>query len=122
MAGRMAQRLRAAVLPVEPAVWAGLAALADPVRLRLIVLLREREQCVCHLTEVLGLSQGTISHHMAVLKRAGLVHKRHDPCDTRWTYYALDERNAAALLCAISELLDTSGTDRTPASCRGRCD
>ena len=118
MAGRIAQRLREAELPVEADLWAGLSALADPVRLRIVALLREREQCVCHLTAELGLSQGTISHHMGVLKRAGLVRDRRDPDDARWVYYGLDEQVACRLKAHLGDLLDTSRTDPTPASCR----
>ncbi|MHB1415525.1 MAG: ArsR/SmtB family transcription factor [Chloroflexota bacterium] len=120
MAGRVAQRLREAELPVEAELWAGLSALADPVRLRILVLLHEREQCVCHLTAALGLSQGTISHHMGVLKRAGLVRDRRDPDDARWVYYSLDEVGTAHLRKALQGLLDTSQTDPQPVSCRVR--
>ena len=117
MAGRMAQRLREAAVPVDPALWAALVALADPARLRIILMLREREQCVCLITEQLGLSQGTISHHMSVLKRAGLVHDRRDPDDTRWTYYLLDESSVTHLQESLRSLLDTSRMDRNPAPC-----
>lgn len=120
VAGRTLQRVREAVMPVDPALWSALVALADPVRLRIILMLREREQCVCHLTEVLELSQGTISHHMSILKRAGLVRDRRDPDDTRWVYYALDESSVAYLQESLRSLLDTSHMDRTPASCRGQ--
>jgi ArsR family transcriptional regulator, arsenate/arsenite/antimonite-responsive transcriptional repressor len=50
--------------------------LADPARLRLLSLIQaqpEREACVCHLVEPLGLSQGTVSHHLKALLTAGLV-------------------------------------------------
>ncbi len=60
-----------------------LAALATLVRLRIILTLRDREQCVCHLTEALGLSQGTISYHMGILEQAGLVDDRRDSGDAR---------------------------------------
>lgn len=52
------------------------AALADPVRLRLVSLLAVAEGgavCVCDLTEPVGRSQGTVSHHLKVLSKAGLV-------------------------------------------------
>jgi len=52
-------------------------ALSEPVRLRLLELLpRESEKrafCVCDLAERLGLSQPCLSHHLAILKSAGLV-------------------------------------------------
>lgn len=96
-----------------------LQALADPSRLRILELLREREQCVCHLTEILDLKQSTISHHMSVLKRAGLVADRRDAKDARWIYYSLSP-SAATIGREIARLLDASGVDPTPADCSGR--
>jgi ArsR family transcriptional regulator len=50
------------------------AALADPARLRLLSLLAsEGETCACDLVEPLGRSQPTVSHHLKVLREAGLV-------------------------------------------------
>ena len=52
-----------------------LKALADPTRLRLVSLVaasQGREACVCDLTEPLGLTQPTISHHLKVLVDAGI--------------------------------------------------
>jgi ArsR family transcriptional regulator len=53
------------------------AALGDPVRLRLVSLLANAdagEVCACDLTKPLGKSQPTVSHHLAVLRKEGLVH------------------------------------------------
>ena len=53
-----------------------LKAVADPARLRLLSLVRAGENdeaCVCDLTEALGLSQPTVSHHLKVLVDAGLL-------------------------------------------------
>ena len=53
-----------------------LKAVADPARLQLLALLKsspEGSACVCDLTGPLGLSQPTVSHHLKVLKEAGLV-------------------------------------------------
>nr|WP_245961836.1 metalloregulator ArsR/SmtB family transcription factor [Quadrisphaera granulorum] len=66
-----------------------LKALADPARLRLLSLVAAHEggeACVCDLTEPLGLSQPTVSHHLKVLVEAGLLTR-----DKRgvWAYYAL---------------------------------
>ena len=76
-----------------------LKALADPARLRLVSLIaahEDGEACVCDLTAPLGLTQGTVSHHLKVLLDAGLVSR-----DKRgvWAYYrivpqALDELGA----------------------------
>ena len=66
-----------------------LKALADPVRLRLVSMVAAHdggEACVCELTEPLGLTQPTISHHLKVLVDAGFLSR-----DKRgvWAYYAL---------------------------------
>jgi ArsR family transcriptional regulator len=54
----------------------GFAALADPARLRLLSLIAAQEAgevCACDLVEPLGKSQPTVSHHLKVLREAGLV-------------------------------------------------
>ncbi len=66
-----------------------LKALADPTRLRLLSIIAAHdggEACVCDLTEPVGLSQPTVSHHLKQLVDAGLVTR-----DKRgvWAYYAL---------------------------------
>ena len=64
-----------------------LKALAEPVRLRLLNLLAGRhEVCVCHLHEAMELPQSTVSRHLTILRRAGLiVGRRHGT----WVYYRL---------------------------------
>ncbi|MFQ6394195.1 metalloregulator ArsR/SmtB family transcription factor [Nocardia sp. KC 131] len=62
-------------------------ALADPARLRLLSLIASRpgaEVCVCELTPQFELSQPTVSHHLKVLREAGLI-----DCQRRgtWVYY-----------------------------------
>ena len=55
-----------------------LRVLAGPTRLRILSLIQsqpEHEACICHLTEPLGLTQPTVSHHMKVLLEAGLVER-----------------------------------------------
>ncbi|MHB1614841.1 MAG: ArsR/SmtB family transcription factor [Actinomycetes bacterium] len=74
-----------------------LRAIADPARLQLISLIqaaRDGEACVCELTAPLGLSQPTVSHHLKVLRDAGLVTR----CRRgSWAYYRLVPERLAAL-------------------------
>ena len=66
-----------------------LKAVADPARLRLVSLVAahdDLEACVCDLTEPLGLSQPTVSHHLKVLVDAGILSR--DKRGT-WAYYRL---------------------------------
>ena len=51
-----------------------LKALADPVRVRLMsLLLASDEVCTCELAPAVGLTEATISHHLSVLRKAGLI-------------------------------------------------
>ena len=64
-----------------------LAALADPTRLRIVNLLARHEAlCVCEIEAAFDLGQPTISHHLRILRDAGLVN-----VDRRgtWAYYSL---------------------------------
>lgn len=74
-----------------------LKAIADPARLRLLSLIQaqpDHQACVCHLTEPLGLSQPTVSHHLKVLLQAGLVEREQRGS---WAYFRVREEPLAAL-------------------------
>lgn len=76
---------------------AGLKAIADPARLRLLSLIQaqpDREACVCHLTEPLGLSQPTVSHHLKVLLQAGLVEREQRGS---WAFFRVKPEPLAAI-------------------------
>lgn len=81
------------------------AALAEPTRLRLLVLLLAGEACVCDLLAALDRPQPVVSRHLGVLRRAGLVHARREGV---WMWYRLVEPAAGsegdlhrALLAAV---------------------
>jgi ArsR family transcriptional regulator, arsenate/arsenite/antimonite-responsive transcriptional repressor len=94
-----------------------LKVLSDPTRLRIAGLLAQRELCVCDLEELLGVSQSMTSHHIGVLRRAGLLLQRREEKDARWVYYRLNPEAVEHLRDAFSTLLDLSGFDPTPATC-----
>ena len=74
-----------------------LKVLAEPARLRLLSLIQaqpDHEACVCHLTESLGLSQPTVSHHLKVLLQAGLVEREQRGS---WAYFRVREQPLATL-------------------------
>lgn len=50
-----------------------LAALADPIRLRIVDLLVSKPSCVCDLREAVGIAPNLLSYHLRVLREAGLV-------------------------------------------------
>ena len=68
-----------------------LKAVADPARLQLLALIKSSdggEACVCDLTEPLGLSQPTVSHHLKVLNDAGLITRKRRGI---WVWYTIDQ-------------------------------
>jgi ArsR family transcriptional regulator, arsenate/arsenite/antimonite-responsive transcriptional repressor len=94
-----------------------LKALAEPTRLRIVGYLAQRELCVCDLEDLLGISQSMTSHHLGVLRRAGLLLQRREEHDIRWVYYRLNPEAVEALKDQFNGLLDLSGFDPTPARC-----
>ena len=97
-----AERLRAARLPAEAS--AGLAerakALGDPTRLTLAAALADGDElCVCDLAWVVERSENLVSHHLRVLRSAGLVRSRRDG---KMVMYAVTEAGRA-LIDAVRE-------------------
>jgi ArsR family transcriptional regulator len=74
-------------------------ALADPTRVAIINSLSAADEvCVCNLTETFALSQPTISHHLKILREAGLVESSRRGT---WAYYRLVPEAIAALRGAL---------------------
>jgi len=63
-------------------------AMADPCRLKILSLLREGELCVCEIMVAVDRPQSSTSHHLSILKDAGLIKERKDG---RWSRYRLSE-------------------------------
>jgi ArsR family transcriptional regulator, arsenate/arsenite/antimonite-responsive transcriptional repressor len=80
-----------------------LRALADPTRLSIVrQLASEAATCQCDLTACCELAQPTVSHHLKVLRDAGLIQAERRGT---WTYYSLDPRGLARLARLIGGLL-----------------
>jgi ArsR family transcriptional regulator len=81
-----------ATRPLAPRDADGLAArfkaLADPTRVAIVNRLAQGECCVCDLNAAFDLSQPTISHHLKVLRDAGLVRSTRRGT---WAYYRLEQ-------------------------------
>jgi ArsR family transcriptional regulator len=83
-------------------------ALGNPHRLRLLQLIGDREICVCHLVEALGLPQPLISQHLAALRSVGIVEARREG---KWMHYRIvppPDPGAAALLTHTLSTLQIS--------------
>ncbi len=93
-----------------------LKALSDPTRLRIFDLLMEGTHCNCEISARLGLSLSLISHHLRMLRQAGLIEGERDPQDERWIYYSVNRAALERLAGALGRLLDAGRMrHRTPA-------
>ena len=90
-----------------------LKVLAEPKRLLILDLLMQGVQCNCERGEALQMAPNLISHHLSVLRQAGLVHIERDALDARWIYYSIDRR-------ALDELNATFGQFFDPARIKSR--
>lgn len=89
-----------------------LKALADPVRWKALIFLREpgpstcsqgdQGVCACDLEHVLGVSQPTVSHHMKQLVDVGLVRAQRR---SRWVFYEIDPEGFGALEAEIGRFV-----------------
>jgi len=89
--------------PSVPDVLSVLKVLADASRLRLFLALRDKERCVRDLADSEELPQPLVSHHLAVLVRAGLIRSRRSES---YTFYVVDADGMGAAQRALTELLD----------------
>lgn len=64
-------------------------ALCDENRLQILELLQNGEKCACVLLEQLNIGQSTLSHHMKILVRSGIVTARNEG---KWTYYSISSQ------------------------------
>ena len=82
-----------------------LRVIADENRLRILALLVRQETCVCDIMEKLDLSQPLASHHLGVLRQAGLVCDRRD---AQWVYYSIAPERLAELSARYLALFDVA--------------
>ena len=87
-----------------------LQAIAEPTRLAIVrQLAADGTVCACDFTDCCGVSQPTVSHHLKVLREAGVVTSERRGT---WIYYKL-EAKAAARIASLGHLL-TAGAAREP--------
>jgi ArsR family transcriptional regulator, arsenate/arsenite/antimonite-responsive transcriptional repressor len=87
------------VAPVE--TLATLRVLGEPLRWEIVRRLAVEDLCTCHLVEELGTAQPLVSHHLRVLREAGIV--RTEPCGS-FTYYILERAVLADLASVVAGL------------------
>ena len=107
-----------AAVALDPDLVRALRALSNPIRLQLLLWLREPDRhfsldgaiadpvevgvCVSHIQAKMGLAQSTVSAYLADLQRAGLVKATRVG---KWTHYKRDEQRIADLVAALAQTL-----------------
>ena len=90
--------------------------LAEPNRFAILDLLMEGTHCNCEFVKKLQMPPNLISHHLGVLKDAGLVVVRRDEKDARWIYYSVNSEALQVLRSGLFSFLDVSRIkERIPA-------
>lgn len=72
-----------------------LKSLADPTRLKIVFLLKNGELCACQILDALDKSQSTVSHHLNMMKKEGVLSTRKQGT---WIYYKLTNENLLEIL------------------------
>ncbi|MGF1536423.1 MAG: ArsR/SmtB family transcription factor [Elainellaceae cyanobacterium] len=80
-------------------------ALSDPLRLRVLKVLREQEMCVCDLCDRLNVRQSKLSFHLKTMKEAGLLHAKQQG---KWVYYSINVAQIVALEQYLSDFRQSS--------------
>ena len=84
-----------------------LKALSEEIRIRIALLLIDREACVCELMEVFGMAQSKLSHHLLMLRDAGILQ---DDKRGKWNYYRINTKILTPvnkeLLLSVTRWLD----------------
>ena len=86
-------------------------AMADPCRLKILYLLREGELCVCEIMVGVDRPQSSTSHHLSILKDAGLIRERKDG---RWSRYRLSEGAVIEMLNLVKLMKEAKVLKRQP--------
>jgi len=76
-----------------------LGAAGDSTRIKILLMLSEREMCVCELESALGLTQPTASHHLGILEQTDLVKRSKKE---RWVFYRVCDTPTLSLLKGLT--------------------
>ena len=93
-------------------------AFCDETRQMILELLRGGEKCACVLLEKVEVGQSTLSHHMKILVKSGIVNARKEG---KWTYYSISEEGskaAAQLLTKLTTVSENKNSNDNERCCR----
>jgi len=83
-----------------------LKVLGEPNRLLIFNFIMEGVQCNCELGDGLQMAPNLISHHLKVMREAGLIEVERDAVDARWMYYSINRQTLEELNQALGTFFD----------------
>jgi ArsR family transcriptional regulator len=83
-----------------------LKVLGEPNRLLIFNFIMEGVQCNCDLGDGLQMAPNLISHHLKVMREAGLIEVERDAVDARWMYYSINRQTLEELNQALGIFFD----------------
>jgi ArsR family transcriptional regulator len=95
-------------------VCAILKALGEPQRFRIFTLLMTGERCVCDIEAGMKQPQNLISHHLRILRDAGLIEFRKEG---RWSYYRINKETLSRFHQALNQWFDPDHVQDSSAQC-----
>jgi ArsR family transcriptional regulator len=97
-----------------------LKVISEPNRLLLLEKIIEGVQCNCEMGDALQMAPNLISHHLGVLREAGLVRIERDPMDARWVYYSINPKAMAELRKFLGDFFDPNRIQPRRLTCGPR--
>jgi ArsR family transcriptional regulator len=97
-----------------------LKVLCEPNRLLILEKIIEGVQCNCEFSSALQIAPNLISHHLGVLREAGLVDVERDPVDARWIYYSINLKAMAELREILGDFFDPNRIQPRRMTCGPR--
>lgn len=97
-----------------------LRVLGESSRLQIFQLLMQGTYCNCELGKALSMAPNLISHHLRVLREAGLVVAERDPRDARWVYYSINRPVLETLSRLCAALFDARRLGEREPTCGPR--
>lgn len=91
--------------------------ISEPKRLLLLEQIIQGVQCNCELGKSLGMAPNLISHHLGVLRDAGLVDVERDTGDSRWIYYSINPEKFDTISDLLMTFFDTKRTRPRRVTC-----
>lgn len=94
-----------------------LKVICEPKRLMLLEKIIQGVQCNCELGDALQMAPNLISHHLSVLREAGLIETERDPVDGRWVYYSVNPKAMEELRSLFGDFFDINRVQPRKLTC-----